>query len=138
MKRLMILTTLLLGISLAVLAVYFINQPVSSLNGTKPDFALSSAALYGKFVQNEDSANKQYLGKIVELSGKVKDYGADENGQMSLILEGDELFGVNCKLNSSGKDVTPKIQKGDQVKVKGVCSGKLMDVILVNCSVEQG
>ncbi|MBK6482132.1 MAG: hypothetical protein IPG01_03130 [Chitinophagaceae bacterium] len=30
-----------------------------------------------------------------------------------------------------------KINKGDGVTVKGRCSGKLMDVVLINCSISE-
>ena len=137
MKRFIILTTILLWITLGGFALYLVNRPVSSVSAEKAAFALSSNSLYKQFEENEESANAKYLGKVVELTGTVKSVETDENGDLTLMLPGDEMFGVSCKLNNNENKSAKKIQNGDEVKIKGVCSGKLMDVVLVNCSISR-
>ena len=137
MKRFIILTTLMLWVVLGSFALYYVNRPVANVSAARPAYSLASDAFYNQFEENEDAANQKYLGKVVELSGTVKEIATDENGQLSVILKGDDFFGVSCKLNSETGDTLKNIRAGDAVTIKGICSGKLMDVVLVNCSLEK-
>jgi hypothetical protein len=137
MKRFIILSTLILWIVLAGFAVFYANRPVSSVSGAKADFSLGSNDFYLQFDQNEEAANQRYLGKIIEVSGIVQEINTDANGEINVTLNGDALFGVSCKLNAGANTSSQQIHKGDVVTVKGICSGKLMDIVLVNCSLEK-
>ena len=137
MKRFLILTTVFLALILGGFAFYYANLPVAGVSGVKPEYSFTSGNLYHEFDENEEASNQKYLGKVIEVSGTVKESVKDENGQASITLDGDGMFGITCKLNDNDSKTASKIQPGDQVKVKGVCSGKLMDVVLVNCSFEK-
>lgn len=134
MKKFILLATVLIWTALGAFAWYYVNRPTGNIASTRADFTVTSSAFYNQFDENEETANQQYLGKVIEVSGKVQEVSLDENGDLSLTLDGNEMFGVICRMNGDGRDIAKKINKGDGIKVKGVCSGKLMDVVLVNCS----
>ena len=136
MKRFIILTTLILWVVLAGFCYYYVNRPMSDVNNKKADYKLESTALYDQFEKNEEVANSKYLDKVIELSGIITQIATDENGGLSVELKGNDMFGVNCKLNDDNYKLLSAVQKGSEIKVKGVCSGKLMDVVLVNCTIE--
>ncbi len=137
MKRFIILATLLIWIALAIFGWYYIHQPVGSLESTTPDYTVTSPVFFAKFNDNEEAANQQYLGKVIEVSGTVENITVEENGQLSITLSGDDMFGVSCKMNADSEQLVKKLNKGDGIVVKGLCSGKLMDVVLVNCSLQK-
>lgn len=136
MKKFIILSTVLLWFALGFFALYLVNRPTASLKATKADFSVSSPDFYAAFEQNETIANQQYLGKVIEVSGTVSEITI-ENGKMNITLAGDDMFGVTCKMNGDGQKLLEKINKGDGIVVKGMCSGKLMDVVLVNCDIQK-
>jgi hypothetical protein len=56
----------------------------------------------------------------------------ESEGRTEVILEtGDPLAGIVCSFESAAP---PAIVVGDTVRVKGVCTGMLMDVVLVRCT----
>ncbi|MBK9731412.1 MAG: hypothetical protein IPO83_09000 [Chitinophagaceae bacterium] len=137
MKKFIILATLIIWILLGIFGWYYVNRPTGTLESTTPDYSLTSPAFFAQFNNNEEAANQQYLGKVIEVSGTVQDITVEENGRLSITLNGDEMFGVSCKMNADSEKLVQKINKGDGIVVKGRCSGKLMDIVLVNCSLQK-
>ncbi|MEP7128153.1 MAG: hypothetical protein ABI729_04765 [Chitinophagales bacterium] len=137
MKKFIILATLIIWILLGIFGWYYVNRPTGTLESTAPDYSLTSPTFFAQFNENEEAANQQYLGKVIEVSGTVQDITVEENGRLSITLNGDDMFGVSCKMNADSEKLVQKINKGDGIVVKGRCSGKLMDIVLVNCSLQK-
>ena len=58
----------------------------------------------------------------------------DEEGRTSITLEsGSEMFGVICQLDNLTKHARTNFKEGEEIKLKGICTGVLMDVVLVRC-----
>ena len=103
-------------------------------NKPQPDIAELSAQpvraidLYKDFISNEVTANKSYLHKVLRVSGKILEVKHNQNEQLQIILDaGDPMFGIACTIDNPRKIVKP----GDQVTIKGICTGYLNDVILI-------
>jgi len=94
---------------------------------------LESKQLFTEFDQNENAANQKYLGKVVLVHGRVADKAVDAKGATSLILEGSEMAGVGCQFDKSVTKEIEQVKKGQVISVKGICTGMLMDVVLVDC-----
>lgn len=93
---------------------------------------LAAASLLGAFTGDEPAANARFNEKVVQVSGTVRSIGAPENGKVSVTLEtGDPLAGIVCEFAQAD---APAWRAGQQVEVKGICTGLLMDVILVRCA----
>jgi tRNA_anti-like len=132
MKKLVI-PLLLLGIIGAGIGYYMYNKPVASLEHKKPDTVVEASQLVSDYEADEKSANEKYLGKVVQVSGKVADITTEE-GKKKVILEtGNPMSMIICELENGNAPVS--IKAGDEVKMKGMCSGYLSDVILVQASV---
>ena len=78
------------------------------------------------FEGDEYLANKKYLDKIIEVKGnisKIEDHKSiyidTENPLSSIIFEMEE-----------GQDIT-SLKVGDVITIKGLCTGYLMDVVMV-------
>ena len=98
------------------------------------DIQITAQDLLSKFETNEEEANTLYLDKILLVSGLVDEIKAD-SATVSIYLKNKEsLSGVICGFNKSEIDMN-EIKKGDQVKIKGICSGYLLDVVLNKCSI---
>lgn len=134
MKKFLI-PLLIIGIIAAGIGYYMYNKPVESLEKKKADVSVTASQIIADYEADEKAANEKYLGKVVEVSGKVSTI-TDDGGKAKILLETDNPMAlVICELED-GKDAG-QIQAGDQAKVKGLCSGYLSDVVLVQSTVEK-
>jgi hypothetical protein len=127
------LAILVLGLIGVGVGYYLYNEPVQSLQHKKPDIEVSAHKLFSDYEADEKAANDQYLGKVVQVTGPV---GAivDEGGKKKVHLEaGNSISSIICEIEE-GHDIGD-IKAGDLVKIKGLCSGYLSDVIIVQANV---
>lgn len=125
---------LLIGfILLAIVGVaygyYMYNKPVESLGNKDADVTITADQLIKDYEADENTANKKYLGKVVIVTGKITDI-IDEEGKKKINLEtSNPIAAVICEMEANSK--AENLKAGDNVKIKGMCSGYLSDVILV-------
>jgi hypothetical protein len=132
LKKFIVIGLIVLGSAVAY-GYYLFNKPHQGIANKEAAYTLESRQLFNEFDQNENAANKKYVNKVVCAYGKVMDKTSDANGIVGLILEGGEMAGVGCQFDKSVVKEIQNIRKGQAIKVKGVCKGMLMDVILVDC-----
>ena len=111
----------------AVVFYYQYNKPqrdVASIDAK----VVSAKKLYNDFSTNEQLANSEYLNKAVQVNGKVLEVKKNQVAGSQIVLDtGDPMFGVACTMDENTKDIKP----GDEVTVKGICTGYLNDVIII-------
>ena len=113
-------------------AYYLSQKPVPSVNDLASDFSVTSTELFAAYQADEAAANQKYNGKIVEVTGVVKETKKSEAGIPTVVLEsGDMMFGVMCELQTT--ENASNFAPGQQVSLKGECTGLLMDVVLTRC-----
>ncbi|MCB0597633.1 MAG: hypothetical protein H6557_31345 [Lewinellaceae bacterium] len=135
MKRLLGIGLLLALLGLGV-GYFMYNKPHQNMDKAKVDVALEASELFTAFETNEAEANEKYLDKIIKVSGTVKEVSTDDKGNISVTLEsGSEMFGVVCQMDDLTKHAKTNFEPGEQITFKGVCTGMLMDVVLVRCVV---
>jgi tRNA_anti-like len=114
----------------------FTRKPADLINSDAVEHSTASE-LTAFYINNEDSANKKYLGKVIEVTGTIVEI---ENQQDTLItvLLGDTVqeSRVSCLIDKKHFAEAKNIRKGDVVKIKGFCTGYLMDVELNRCVIE--
>lgn len=125
---------LLLGVIGIGAAYYMYNKPHKNMEKAKADYSIEASNLLTAFEEDESAANTKYLDKTLEISGTVKETRTDEEGMVSVTLEtGNELSGVICQLDNLTTHKKTDFQAGEKVIFKGLCTGMLMDVIIVRC-----
>jgi hypothetical protein len=115
-------------------ALYMYNLKKTDMAKAKPDFILTASILQKAFEDDETAASALYINKIVEVSGKIASVKPAENNilNISLATESD-LSSVICTFSAIGNPSA--FREGDEIVVRGECSGFLMDVLLNNCAV---
>lgn len=120
---------LIVGAIGAGIGYYLYNKPVASLEKKKADLQLTATKLISDYETNELAADSLYLGKILLISGQITEISqSDSTSRIHLQSENPIAF-VICEMEKT-TDIT-EIKSGDEIKVKGLCSGYLSDVILV-------
>ena len=123
----------ILGLIGLAIGLYVYNKPHKNIEKSAADFKIEANQLLTEFEANESEANKKYLDKLIEVTGTVREMSSDEEG-ISVILESENpLSGVICQLDNLTTHKKTSFQTGEKVTFKGLCTGMLMDVILVRC-----
>lgn len=112
--------------------IYMYNKPQKDMQRQRADFTVTATDLQTEFRSDEAAAHEKYLGKNVEVTGKIISVNIEDDKVVSIILETpDEMSSVICTFSEK---MDPKeIDPSHQVKVRGELSGFLMDVLLNNC-----
>jgi hypothetical protein len=133
MKKIILLLAIL-AIGAASFGFYYYNKPRTGVSGLQADQVTEAKMLFEEYSLDENAANAKFLGKVVEVSGNVKSTSTDDRGTLNVVIDaGNELGAVNCQFEK--QENLPGLDAGSHVTVKGLCSGLLLDVVLVDCEI---
>jgi predicted phosphodiesterase len=136
-KGLFVISFIVLIILVAVLVyIWTYRKADISMSSKKTDVEISAGDLLQSFENDEELANAAYLDKIIVVAGKVDNISEDTLTVTVYLKDEDAISGIICSFDKSVIDIS-KISKGRQIKVKGICSGYLLDVVLNKCSLEE-
>ena len=115
---------------------YMWNKPHEAIG--KADIVTTASEIAADFDKDENEAMKKYVGKdgktiVVEVSGKISDVKNDTSGITIALDTGDPINGVSCVLDGFTKQPRTDYKVGEDVKFKGLCTGKLSDVVIDRC-----
>lgn len=127
---------IVLIILIGSLGFYFFNKPRASAANENTSAFLFADTLYNQYQQNEQEADKKYLGKVIEVKGVFSEM-SDNKGLKILILSPQKTGGgISCQLFAQNNNPFTVPKKGDTIIIKGKCAGFLMDVSLVDCVIK--
>jgi hypothetical protein len=123
-----------IALSAILAALYMFNMKHTDMAKAKPDFVITASLLQKTFENDEMSASKKYIKKILEVTGKIASVKPAENNILSISLStGNDLSSVICTFHAITDP--SKFRIGEEITLRGECSGFLMDVLLNNCAV---
>ena len=125
---------LLLLLAAAGWGYYQYQRPHQSAKDETANVTIGADSLYVQYAGDEKSCDAKYLGKVVEVSGQLSEIQHSGQSEVWILSTGTaNTGGVNCQLFPGEKVPEPHPKPGDQVTVKGRCTGFLMDVNLSDC-----
>ncbi len=126
-----------LGLIVAIFIwLYAFRKADLSVASQKAETEIATTDLLKKFESNETEANTTFLGKVIIVSGTIDKITEDSTIVSVYLKNPEDVSGVMCGFNKSMIDKTT-IKTGNTVRIKGICTGYLMDVVLNKCSVEK-
>lgn len=142
--RYIVFTVLLLVAAAGIYIYREFNRTHTDTAKLSPDFSLPAASLVTEFETNEQVSNKKYWDKIIRVQGTVKEATRDDRGFYTVVLgDSTAMSSVRCSIDSVHSNEAAAIRKGQQLAVKGICSGfnkdEMLgsDVILVRSVIDQ-
>ena len=100
----------------------------------KVDMEVTASELYRAYEANEVSADQQYKGKRLLITGVVENIGKDVMDNPYVALKIDFLKGVNCYFDDKNNKVLSHLSKGQKIQIIGTCAGlTLTDVVVKDC-----
>jgi hypothetical protein len=101
---------------------------------------ISAHALGAAYGADYDAAKRKYNGHQVIVSGIVQKIDYEKSGQVyaSILLEGGpDTPGVHCRFeDAKAASRLRGLAKGDRVTVSGTVMGKLLNVVLQDCTLQ--
>ncbi|MFL3661838.1 MAG: OB-fold protein [Polaribacter sp.] len=120
----------------AIIGYKIYNKPHVNVAQEKAAISDTASVILEAFSADEAAANLKYLGKIIEVKGVISKIEV-VNKKGSITLETNALFGsVLCTLTPEESLYIKELKIGQEVLLKGICTGFLMDVILVKCIIQ--
>lgn len=132
-KNLFLLSLIILVISFAIYKVY--NKPHLDVLKTSPDIKVNANVLFNDFVSDENNANKMYLDKVLEVNGEISDINSEEEKGIIYLKTNDDFANIMCHLSEISSQNIEDLEIGTNIVVKGICTGYLMDVVLVKTEI---
>ena len=111
------------------------NKPHVNVVDTKSDIILSASKILNDFSTDENLANKLYLEKIIKINGTISELNIEKERGIITLKTTDDFGSVLCHLSEGGMKKMKSLIVGQTITLKGICTGFLMDVILVKCEI---
>ncbi|MEE9407954.1 MAG: hypothetical protein V3V28_07760 [Polaribacter sp.] len=126
-----IISIFILGFIGAFVAYKMYNKPHVNVANEKADITLTANKILADFSTDETTANTKYLEKIVQVKGVVSKVEVENEIGIITLETNDEFGSVICHLTPLASKNITKIKERQELVLKGICTGYLMDVILV-------
>ena len=106
------------------------NRTNRDFSNVKADVKIAATDLIQQYESNDSLANKKYLGKVIDINGRVKDVKKDETGYYTVVL-GDEasMSSVRCSMDTVHQQDAARLVIGSSAIVRGACTGFNKDEI---------
>lgn len=126
---------LIIAIIGGVIVLKIANKSHLDVSSTLPKISISATKLIDEFLLDETKANKNYLDKLIAVNGTISSIKIkEEKGIISLKTE-DDFGSILCHLSEEATKNMSHLTNGQSIQIKGICTGFLMDVILVRCEI---
>ena len=97
--------------------------------------SITTNELFKNFNNEKEASFEQYIEKALEIKGTLYKI-TYKNNKYSLLLRGNQIDQlVLCEMQEDQAPIVESLKIGDEVMVKGILKGFLMDAILLNCIV---
>lgn len=114
----------------SVIVAFMYYKPHRSVRKEEAAFRMSVTELVDAFSNDENQANSLYVGKVLEVEGALKEIIMNDSTLVLLMGDSSQMTGISCYLQKDQKEKYTKLRRGETVRVKGICNGMLMDVVL--------
>lgn len=132
-KFLFVATAFILSI-VALYAYKEYNRRPADLSTIKPDVVITAEDLVNAFETDEAKANTKYNGKTLMVNGVVAEINNQQDTLLTVYLgKSEALHKVSCTINTLNKEKKKQPHTGDNISVKGKCTGFLLDVEMNRC-----
>lgn len=107
------------------------NKPHINVADEQADVMLTANKIIADFSSDETTANKNYLEKIIAVTGTVSNIKVEKSKGIITLKTNDDFGSIICHLTADETKKINTIKAGQKITIKGICTGFLMDVILI-------
>lgn len=111
------------------------DEEFDSTENLKADYILTARGLLQEFSANDSASNKKYLEKVLEVNGSTTAAKLAEDSTGTIRFEDSTGSYAIFSVEKSQYEKMRELKAGDEVSVKGVCSGSIFSEILGTTSI---
>jgi hypothetical protein len=115
---------------------YVFRKAENSVASKKAELVITADSLFSAYENDEAGSNTLFLDKVLLVEGRVGEITSTDTSYTFFLKKEGESNGIQC-----GFPVKPEqagtIKVGDMLKVKGLCTGYMFDVVLNMCVIEE-
>jgi hypothetical protein len=109
------------------------NRSLPDTHGLEPAFRLEASSFIKQFETDESTANAKYADKTISVHGVAHTIQTTDTTATIFVNDGYSNTSVICQFGRENNEEIRDLKKGELVTIKGICSGYLMDVVMVRC-----
>ena len=132
-KIIIILSIVLVTLAGAYIMLLVYNKPHIDVAKSSPKVSLVSKTLLDDFQNDENLANSKYLEQIIQVTGKISHLDIANGNGIVVLKDGNSFGSIMCHLSPEENERLVTLKEGQSITIKGICTGYLMDVILIKC-----
>lgn len=128
---LVFLAVIILGLALAI---YSYNKPHVDVKKSEADYVLTAQNLISEYQENETETNEKYSENVIQIKGKIFEISTLKGNSVITLKDESLESSVICHMLPEENMKALKLKKGQDIEIKGICTGYLLDVIMVRCT----
>ncbi|MCJ7467483.1 MAG: OB-fold putative lipoprotein [Maribacter sp.] len=117
-----------------LVSLYYYNKPHVDVKHSEAAYILTVQNLIDEYQTDENESDKKYSENVIQVQGTVFEISTLKGN--SVITLKDEGFesSIICHMLPEDNKRALQLKMGDEINIKGICTGYLMDVIMVRCT----
>lgn len=128
---------LIVGLTLIIVGLFFIlnlyNKPFIDIKNSNPKIKVTAQKILKDFQVDENLANEKYVDNLILIKGKIANISYDNGISIITLEDANGFSSIICHMLPEASLNVLKQKKDDQIMVKGICTGYLLDVMMVRC-----
>jgi len=123
-----------LMVSILGLVTYYYNKPHVDVKKTKAAYVVSAQNLISQYQENETEANEKYAENIIQVNGEIFNISTLKGNSVITLRDGNSESSIICHMLPEENRRALELKKGQNIEIKGISTGYLLDVIMVKCT----
>ena len=137
-KNIKILVGVIIIISICLLYVLNLyNKPHLDIEKTKADIVVHVQNLLDEYKNDENFANGKYVDQVIQIKGEISEITIENGNSIITLKDSTTISSVMCHMSPEENLNVLKLKKEGEITIKGICTGYLLDVIMVRCILVQ-
>lgn len=128
---------LLIGLILIIISLFFIinlyNKPFIDIKKSSPELEITAQEILNDYQEDENSANEKYVDNLILIKGEIADISFDNGISIITLKDNNGFSSIICHMLPEANLNVLKLKKNNQVMIKGICTGYLLDIMMVRC-----
>jgi len=127
----------LIVLVLIIISLFFIinlyNKPFIDIKKSNPELEVTAQEILDDYLADEYSANEKYVDNLIQIKGEVAEISFDKGISIITLKDRSGFSSIICHMLPEANLNVLKLKKGNQITIKGVCTGYLFDIMMVRC-----
>ena len=133
-KKKYILVAIIVLITIGLfISLKMYNKPHVNIKTAKSEVIVTAQGLLESYQNDETLSNIHYANKLVEVTGEIHENTAENGNSIIALKDANGVASILCHMAPEENLKVLKLKKEGTITIKGICTGYLLDVILVRC-----